>query len=1005
MKTFAAAMLMFCVLVPMSADAQNLTVYDDALQNGFQDYSYGGLATDFNFNSTAQLHGGFKSIAYIGRDFNALCVAHPTQDFTTVQRPVVRFWVHGGASGGQQLRIYLQHNDVIVAQAELDSYISGGSIAAGQWREVVVNLGAAPLSYAGSFDRIDLQSDVAGTQPVLYVDDYELLENGVLPPSSNMIQIEHGVTVASMVSDRFTWHDSLNKPRVAVLAHNDGQIGPIADGGYVNRGGALREFRYQMPNDTTRIVSATNYGNGGHGGFGYVVSHRGDGSEGGIGDDSPLGYAFSGSFQRVFEGRHHAIFRFTQLYPRYSSTTADPPNTLYQVPVTIDWIFSTGRDHPVWAVTWDLSAVPPNALNDDSRAPYGELNIDGTGAANVDGVAWGDRYKFSSTTVPVTLNSHWTWNVANSVPWVKLWIASTDATMGTVQTQTMTQQDAGGGRNPFYHDMTFWWGKTSADGNAGGAYRMPYQGDWPYQANSFSLGTATASNNARLTWGTQYGFLGQQSYVVNDGVVATASGWPKKSYSTHVVLGPHSASPVETQLAQVETVQTLTLNATIGTVVSAGPAGVARNDNVTYAPAGYNHVYGALALAAAGNALDVNIAVGSGTLRKPLIIVSNWTAGYPTVKLAGATLTADVHYFPSLRASANELWLTLSSDLSGAVNRLQLSVAPVLTSPQSMSVDPDGNAVMEAGETVSVRPSWKNETNAPAALNGALSNIAGPPGPTYSIVDASGSYSMAAGATASCADCYAIITTGARPVQHWDMSVSEQLSDGSQHLWVLHFGGSFGDVPQGSIFYGFAENLLHNGITQGCAENTFCVSANVLRDQMAAFLARSIAGSDGGVPSSGTAQGMSYNCVPGGVSLFADVSPGGTFCRYIHFIYSRNVTAGKSPGMFAPQDGTARGEMAIFVSRALVQPAGDAGIPVSYLDPLSGRSYDCNDALPNHFPDVPDGSLACRHIHYIWARQVVDGNGDGTYGPSDPVTRGQMSKFLVNAFAMKLYEP
>ena len=175
-----------------------------------------------------------------------------------------------------------------------------------------------------------------------------------------------------MVSDRFTWQDAGGQPRVAVLAHNDGQVGPTA--GVPNRGGALREFRYQLPGGGTRVAGVTNYGNGGYGGFGYVVSHRGDGTAGiGGADDSPLGYAFPAAFERVFEGRHHAIFRFTQLYPRYSSTTASPANTLYNVPVTIDWVFATGRDNPTWAVTYDLSAVPANALEDDSRAPYGEL--------------------------------------------------------------------------------------------------------------------------------------------------------------------------------------------------------------------------------------------------------------------------------------------------------------------------------------------------------------------------------------------------------------------------------------------------------------------------------------------------------------------------------------------------------------------------------------------------------------------------------------------------------
>lgn len=704
--------------------AQDLPVYDDALQNGFEDYSY-GLGSDFG--ATSPVHGGTKSIAFTGNDYNAVSFAHATQDFSTAQYPTVRLWVHGGAAGGQQLRIYLQLNGAIVANAELDTYISGGALAASNWREVTVVLGQAPLSYAGSFDRIDLQSDMFASQPVLYIDDVSLVAAGS-PPPANALQIEHGVTVSSMVSDRFTWTDSAGKPRVAVLAHNDTGAGP---GGV--RGGALREFQYRMPDDSTRTAGVTNYGNGGYAGFGYVVSHAANSSC--IGDDSPLGGYFAGTWQRVFEGRHHAVFRFTQNYPRNCSTTL--PVVARTVPVTIDWVFSTGRDNPLWALTWDLSGVPVNTFWDDSRAPYGELNIDGTGAADIDGVAWGDRYRFTSTTAPVTLDSSWTWNAANTVPYVKLWIASTNATMGLVQTQPNAQQDAGGGRNPFYHDMTPYWGKTSANGNAGGANVMPWQDSWPYQANAFSIGPAPGSNNnARLTWGTQYGFLGQQTYQLYDGSGNTAPGWPKKSYSIYVVLGPHSAGPVEAQVAQVETVQSLSLSATIGGVVTSGPAGVARADNVTFAPAGHNHVYGALAFnaRASDNRLDANVGVGSGTLRKPLLIVGSYTGSLPVVRLGGVTLTQDADYYPSLRVSASELWITLNRNLSGATNHLEIN--PSGGGPPSPTITPSGSTTFCAGGSVTLTASI-----APGA---GVSYLWSPGGQTTQaiVATASGSYSV-----------------------------------------------------------------------------------------------------------------------------------------------------------------------------------------------------------------------------------------------------------------------
>ncbi len=71
---------LFVLLAAGAARAQDLTVYDDALQNGFQDYSYGGGS---DFSSPAQAHGGTKSIAFTGDNFNAVSFAHPAQALTT----------------------------------------------------------------------------------------------------------------------------------------------------------------------------------------------------------------------------------------------------------------------------------------------------------------------------------------------------------------------------------------------------------------------------------------------------------------------------------------------------------------------------------------------------------------------------------------------------------------------------------------------------------------------------------------------------------------------------------------------------------------------------------------------------------------------------------------------------------------------------------------------------------------------------------------------------------
>ncbi len=672
------------ILLAFAAPAHaDFAIYTDTLQNGFEDWSYGGGS---DFANTLPVHGGTRSIAFTGNAFNALSFAHPGGALDSTTLLALTFWVHGGSGSGQSLQVIVQSGGAIVAQAPLQSWLAGGPVA-GTWRQATIVFAQPPLAYNGPFDRIDIQSNTAGTQPTIYIDDVALAapanasdpifaDGFEAPATSATLVVDHDIAVGGMSSDRFRWIDSAGLPRSAALAHNDGAAGP-----HGTRGGELREFRYEALTGT-RIVTPTDDG---FGGFGYVVSHAADESHcTGGGDSSSLGHFTPGTFQRVFEGRHHAIFRFTQAYPRYCTTAA--PATQYNVPVTVDWVFSTGRDDPLWSVTWNLSGVPVNRIEDDSRGPYGQMRIDGAtsdGArAQIAGVAWGDYYRFSSTTNPVTFNSAWSWNQPNTIPFVQLWTSSVDATMGLVQTQTIAQQDAGG----------YWgqdhWGKTSANGNgcAAGPYLMPCDYNWPFQSINYEIGASTPTRNTRLAWGTNFGFLGQQQYPVRGnatyggGALALpgnpmAPGWPRKSYSTYIVLGTHSGNPVGAKTAEVEAIQGLALTATIGSVATQGASGVADATVKTLQPAGYDAVYGALAFHASSNRLDANIALGAGSVRHPLLIVRGYAGNaLPSqLKFNGATLAQDVDYFPSLRADAQELWITLNRTLAGAANRIEIA--------------------------------------------------------------------------------------------------------------------------------------------------------------------------------------------------------------------------------------------------------------------------------------------------------------------------------------------
>jgi hypothetical protein len=142
------------------------------------------------------------------------------------------------------------------------------------------------------------------------------------------------------------------------------------------------------------------------------------------------------------------------------------------------------------------------------------------------------------------------------------------------------------------------------------------------------------------------------------------------------------------------------------------------------------------------------------------------------------------------------------------------------------------------------------------------------------------------------------------------------------------------------------------------------------------------------------------------VSLFSDVPPTAISCKSIHYIAAQNVTTGCTTGKYCPADSVSRSVMAIFVAKAVVAPAGGAAVPLSYTDPTTHISYSCDPASPNtYFTDVTASDAFCKHVHYLYARGIIEGCAGSQYCPDGSVSRGEMAKFLSNAFRLLLYGP
>ena len=323
------------------------------------------------------------------------------------------------------------------------------------------------------------------------------------------------------------------------------------------------------------------------------------------------------------------------------------------------------------------------------------------------------------------------------------------------------------------------------------------------------------------------------------------------------------------------------------------------------------------------------------------------------------------------------------------------------------------NGVLEPGEAAIVEPGWRNEsTFSIGSLDGYASSFTGPAGGTYTLLDGLAHYSPnTRGGLGGCYDamagaCYAVQVSGTRPATHWDAVLQEDLASGGTKFWKLHLGDSFTDVLRTQPFYKKIETVLHYGITSGCGGGLYCPEDAVPRDQMAIFIAKGIAGAGELVPKAGVLNGQPYNCSPGGVSRFDDVSPTDSFCRHVHYIAARSVILGCNPATYCPGQLVTRDAMASFIAKAILAPGGGAAVPVAYTDPVTSLHYSCNAGIPDlHFTDVPVSNAFCRHIHYLWAKGVIEGCSATKYCPGAPVNREAMAKFIANAFDLALYGP
>jgi hypothetical protein len=181
---------------------------------------------------------------------------------------------------------------------------------------------------------------------------------------------------------------------------------------------------------------------------------------------------------------------------------------------------------------------------------------------------------------------------------------------------------------------------------------------------------------------------------------------------------------------------------------------------------------------------------------------------------------------------------------------------------------------------------------------------------------------------------------------------------------------SFADVPTDYFAWHFIEQLYAAGITGGCSTTPlqYCPDQVVTRAQMAVFIERGL-------------KGTAYT-PPAVPPTFGDTSA--HWARnWIEALAFDGVTGGCGDGNYCPDVSVNRAQMAIFLLRAIHGPA-----------------YMPAPATGTVFLDVPTDHWASAWIEQLAADGITSGCGGGNYCPDTPVTRAQMSIFLVKAFAL-----
>lgn len=122
--------------------------------------------------------------------------------------------------------------------------------------------------------------------------------------------------------------------------------------------------------------------------------------------------------------------------------------------------------------------------------------------------------------------------------------------------------------------------------------------------------------------------------------------------------------------------------------------------------------------------------------------------------------------------------------------------------------------------------------------------------------------------------------------------------------------------------------------------------------------------------------------------IFEDTPPGSWYLEKLADLYTLGIIAGyeDAPGTFGPDNTVTRAEFC----KMVVEGANERTSGTFSMDGSYGTS----------FSDVSTADWFYDYVMVLAEADVLDGYGDGTFGPNDEITRSQAAKIVANAFSL-----